>query len=115
VLPSNIYHAGCYCRATGNMGIVLKFTPKNGASGVAHLQKARPFSPSDKATNDNLAPSQVHSKTFDSFPGYGKFTMSFIKQIKSFAPLPIDMALFDNVIQPAAGGSNKRKHDEKSY
>jgi hypothetical protein len=111
VLPAKIYHARCYCRTSGNMGLVLKFTPVDSAASVAHLQKPLPFSATDKIFNENNAANDVHRYTFDRFHGYRKFTRSYLNQLEGRAPNTHNFNVSNVVIAPACSNP-KRKSDQ---
>jgi hypothetical protein len=112
VLPAKIYHAGCYCRTSGNMGLVLKFTPVDSAASVAHLQKPLSFSATDKIFNDNNAADDVHRYTFDRFHGYRKFTRSYLNQLEGRFPTTSHNFNVSNVVVAPASSNPKRKSDQ---
>jgi hypothetical protein len=97
VLPASAYHAGCYCRSPGNMGLVMKFTPSNAASSVERLQLRAPFSTNDLFFNSKVLPSQVHALTYDSFPGFATFTQSYIHQVNNWLAGNLESYHYDNV------------------
>jgi hypothetical protein len=109
VLPASQYHAGCYCRSPGNLGLVVKFTPAGGAPSIAKLQRPLAFSPLDAQFNTDHEPDRMHSKVYQDFHGYSKFSTAYLKQVRSFSPVPLDDYLFENAPLAVADNSDRKR------
>jgi hypothetical protein len=112
VLPSEIVHAGCYCTAAGNLRLVMKMRPVHVISEGKSLD-LKDFSQRDIAYNNSTHPSLTLSQTREEFPGYQKFTNTYVSLMKNNNPSGTFPEVWLSNILPDLAQSRKRSREDE--